>query len=148
RPEERISWVRSILYALLLLIAVSTKEHTLTLPLLLLGVCWFWNPGSIRKNVVFFGLQALAGVAGGVLVLRVLMASNSAGFNVAGVGPAAYLFTQFRVIWDYIRLLFLPVGQNVDPDVELSSNLLQHGSFVGLVVLAALLGAAWFWRKR
>ena len=46
--------------------------------------------------------------------------------------PATYFFTQCRVIWTYVRLFFLPFGQNVDPDVAVSHSLLDHGAIFGL----------------
>jgi protein O-mannosyl-transferase len=148
RPEQRISLARSAAYAVLLLIAVSTKEHTLTLPLLALAASWFWGRGGIRQNPVFWGLQALAGVAGALLVVRVLRGADSAGFNVRGVTPAAYFFTQCRVIWMYVRLFFFPAGQNADPDIALSANLLQYGALIGLLAMIAVAAAAWVYRKR
>jgi len=148
RNEERVPWWRSVLCAVLLLIAVNTKEHTLTLPLLLLAAAWFWPRGGIRGNLPFFALQAGAGVIGAYLVIRVLRAADTAGFNVKSIGPGSYLFTQCRVIWMYIRQFFIPAGQNVDPDIPHSTNLLQHGAFIGLLALFALLVAAWWSRKR
>ncbi|HXP87449.1 MAG TPA: tetratricopeptide repeat protein [Bryobacteraceae bacterium] len=148
RPEGRISVARSVAYAVLLLIAVSTKEHTLTLPVLALAASWFWGRGGIRQNPVFWGLQAAAGVVGALLVVRVLRAADSAGFHVKGVDPAAYFFSQCRVIWMYVRLFFLPAGQNADPDIPLSANLFDHGAVLGLLALIALAAAAWVYRKR
>jgi tetratricopeptide (TPR) repeat protein len=52
------------------------------------------------------------------------------------------------VIWTYVRLFFLPFGQNVDPDVAVSHSLLDHGAIFGLIALVALFGAAWMYRKR
>jgi tetratricopeptide (TPR) repeat protein len=52
------------------------------------------------------------------------------------------------VIWTYIRLFFFPFGQNVDPDVAISRNLLDHGAIFGLAALVVLIGVAWLYRKR
>ena len=79
---------------------------------------------------------------------RVLAASSTAGFNTAGLSPASYLFTQCRVIWIYIRMFFLPFGQNIDPDIPVSSGLLDHGAILGLAALLAMVAAAWIYRKR
>jgi protein O-mannosyl-transferase len=148
RHDERVSVVRSIVYAALLLIAVSTKEHTLTLPVLALAASMFWGRGGLRQNPMFYGLQAAAGVVGGYLVFRVLRHSDSAGFGLKELSPASYFFTQCRVIWMYVRLFFIPTGLNIDPDIPISRSPLDHGAIVGLLALIALLGAAWFWRKR
>ena len=31
-----------------------------------------------------------------------------------------YFFTECRIIWDYIRLFVVPIGQNLDPDIDIS----------------------------
>lgn len=59
-----------------------------------------------------------------------------------------YFYTQCRVIWTYIRLFFVPVGQNLDPDVDLSTTLFDRGAIFGLLGFIGLLAAAWFFRKR
>jgi tetratricopeptide (TPR) repeat protein len=40
------------------------------------------------------------------------------------------------------------VGQNVDPDIAVSPGLADASAIVGLVAIAALLGAAWWMRRR
>jgi hypothetical protein len=147
-PEQRISVARSVAYAVLLIVAVSTKEHTLTLPVLALAASWFWGRSGIRQSPLFWGLQAVAGGLGIIQIVRVLGAADSAGFHVKGVAPAAYFFTQCRVIWIYVRLFFLPANQNVDPDIALSENLMQHGAVIGMLALIGLAAAAWVLRKR
>ena len=60
----------------------------------------------------------------------------------------AYLFTQFRVFFDYLRLFVLPSGQTVDYDYPISHTILEHGSLFGLIGILALTGAAVYYRKR
>src|SRR5512143_4147669 len=93
-------------------------------------------------------MLAAAGAWGGFAVWRVLQGAPTAGFHVAGLTPATYFFTQCRVIWTYVRLFFLPSGQNVDPDVAVSHGLLDHGAIFGLAALIALIAAAWIYRRR
>ena len=64
------------------------------------------------------------------------------------LSPASYFFTQCRVIWIYIRMFFLPFGQNVDPDIPISTGVMDHGAIFGLIALLALVAAAWIYRKR
>jgi tetratricopeptide (TPR) repeat protein len=128
--------------------AISTKEHTLTLGALLLMTDYYWGLGGIRKNGLLYGMLAAAGAAGTFFVWRELKDAPTAGFNVAGLSPAAYFFTQCRVIWTYVRLFFLPLGQNIDPDVAVSRTVLDHGAIFGLAALVGLIAAAWIYRKR
>jgi tetratricopeptide (TPR) repeat protein len=148
RRTEAITMWRSIAIVVLFAAAISTKEHTLTLAALLLLTDYYWNLGGVRRNGLLYGLLAAAGVWGGLTVWRILRDAPTAGFHVAGFTPATYFFTQCRVIWTYVRLFFLPYGQNVDPDVAVSRSLLDHGAIFGLAALLALVAAAWIYRRR
>lgn len=148
RRTESMTVLRALAILVLFGAAISTKEHTLTLAALLLLTDYFWGLGGIRKNGLLYGMLAAAGIAGAFVIWRELKGAPTAGFNVPGVTPATYFFTQCRVIWTYVRLFFLPFGQNIDPDVAVSGSLLDHGAIFGLVALAALLAAAWMYRKR
>lgn len=147
RPGAQMTWVRALAILALFGAAISSKEHALTLPVLLVLTDYFWRRGGVRANKTVYSLLAIAGVAGGILVWNVLRSANTAGFNVAGLTPAGYFFTQCRVVWTYIRMFFLPFGQNVDPDVPISANLLNHGAIIGLLALGGLIAAAWIYRK-
>jgi tetratricopeptide (TPR) repeat protein len=148
RRTDSITILRALAVALLFAAAVSTKEHTLTLAGLLLMTDYYWSLGGIRKNGVLYAILAVAGAWGAFVVARVLKSASTAGFNVPGLTPATYFFTQCRVIWTYVRLFFLPAGQNVDPDIAVSANLLDHGAIAGLLALVAVVIAAWIYRKR
>jgi tetratricopeptide (TPR) repeat protein len=148
RRTDSITIWRSIAVAVLFAAAISTKEHTLTLAALLLLSDYYWGLGGFRKNGLLYGMLAVAGAWGTFVVWRVLRDASTAGFHVAGLTPASYFFTQCRVIWTYVRLFFLPFGQNVDPDVPVSHSLLDHGAIFGLAALIALIAAAWIYRKR
>jgi Tfp pilus assembly protein PilF len=148
RQTEEITLLRSLAVIVLFGCAVATKEHTVTLPALLLLTDYFWGRGGIRKNRILYGLLVLAGAAGAEIVWRVIRGADTAGFGMKDLTPATYFFTQCRVIWTYLRMFFVPIGQNVDPDVQLSPGLLDHGAIFGLLALAALVAAAWIYRKR
>jgi hypothetical protein len=148
RRTESITLLRSIAIAVLFAAAISTKEHTLTLGALLLLADYYWGLGGIRRNGLLYGMLTVAGAWGAFTVWGVVKDAPTAGFHVAGLTPSSYFFTQCRVIWTYVRLFFLPFGQNVDPDVALSRSLLDHGAIFGLAALVALIAAAWIYRKR
>jgi protein O-mannosyl-transferase len=146
--RDSISIARAIAVVALFGAAAATKEHTLTLPVLIVLTDFFWHRGGLRKNGVLYGLLAAACAAGGVVVWKVLTTADTAGFRMADLSPASYFFTQCRVIWTYVRMFFLPVGQNVDPDIPISASLLDHGAIFGLIALLAVAAAAWIYRKR
>jgi Tfp pilus assembly protein PilF len=146
--RDSMSLARAIAVVALFGAAAATKEHTLTLPALIVLTDFFWHRGGLRKNGFLYGLLALVCAAGGVYVWKVLLAANTAGFHMADLSPASYFFTQCRVIWIYIRMFFLPFGQNVDPDIPISAGVLDHGAIFGLIALLAVAAAAWIYRKR
>ncbi len=59
-----------------------------------------------------------------------------------------YFFTECRAIWHYLLLFVFPLGQNIDHDFPVSQTVLDHGAIIGLIGLIALIGAAWYYRKR
>jgi tetratricopeptide (TPR) repeat protein len=147
RPEGPLSWPRATWITLLMGAAFSTKEHTVTLPVLLLLTDYFFNPRGIRENLRAYILFAVAAVAGAISVAAVLNTSNSAGFRIQTISPLTYAFTQCRVIWTYVRMFLLPYGLNLDPDIAPSPGLLEHGAIFGLAGLLIAVGAAWIYRK-
>jgi tetratricopeptide (TPR) repeat protein len=153
RRSEAASFGSAALALALFGAAVLTKEHTAVLPALFLLTDYYLNPGfsfaGIKKNWRLHAPVLLLGAGGLVFVWKALQGSGrTAGFSVQGMAWYEYFFTQCRVIWTYIRLYFLPLGQNLDPDIPVSRGLLDHGAVIGLAGLAALAVAAWMWRKR
>jgi tetratricopeptide (TPR) repeat protein len=53
-----------------------------------------------------------------------------------------YLLTEFRVIITYIRLMFLPVGQNLDYDYPVFRTFLEAGVVVSMLIILLILGSA------
>ncbi|HLH41971.1 MAG TPA: tetratricopeptide repeat protein [Bryobacteraceae bacterium] len=148
RRTERITIWRALAVTALFGAAASTKEHALTLPLLVALTDLYWIKGGMRANALLYGLLAAAGAAGGAFVWRVLRAADTAGFHVPGLTPLSYLYTQGRVFWMYVRLLALPWGQNLDPDIAISHTPFEHGAIFGLLGIMVLLAAGWLFRKR
>ncbi|MEZ5354490.1 MAG: tetratricopeptide repeat protein [Bryobacteraceae bacterium] len=131
--------------------AVASKEQAAVIPGLLLLADYFWNPGfsfrGIRAHWPIHGAFALAGAAGVAFVLRILAVSDTAGFGSTGVRWFQYFFTQCRVIWHYLLLSVLPLGQNLDPEFSYSRSVWDRGAALGLAALAALSAAAWLYRR-
>ncbi|MBI4691363.1 MAG: tetratricopeptide repeat protein [Nitrospirae bacterium] len=60
----------------------------------------------------------------------------------------AYLFTQLRVIATYIRLLFLPINQNLDYDYPVYSSFLEPAVILSFLFLLAIFGfGIYLWVK-
>jgi tetratricopeptide (TPR) repeat protein len=152
RKSPAVSWPVAVAVIALYGAAVSTKEHTVTLPALLLLTDYFWNPGfsfqGIRRNWRLYVPLAAAAAAGVMLVMRLVRGSLSAGFHVAGLPWQDYLYTQWRALWVYFRLFLVPVRQNADYNYPISRSVFDHGSLFGLLGLLALVAFAICFRKR
>jgi tetratricopeptide (TPR) repeat protein len=55
------------------------------------------------------------------------------------ITPINYLFTQFRVLVTYLRLLLLPVNQNLDYDYPVARGLFESDTLFSFIFLALIL---------
>lgn len=86
-------------------LAIKTKETAFTIPVVLACTELFFFRANGRQRLLFLSPFAL---------LSIVFAANAFGSSAAFQGSASeYLFTQFRVVVTYVRLIFLPVGQNL-----------------------------------
>jgi len=140
----RDRWVWS---AVMFGVSLLAKEETVALPALFLLLDW-----SQKRRPRLGFLAALAGfatLAAGRLFYLIYTAPVDPGVGrVRGISGASYLLTQGRVLWDYLRLTILPVGQTLDHDVAVSHGLFDPGTtavaWIGLAALGGfLLWQAW-----
>lgn len=73
---------------------------------------------------------------------------NLVNFSDDYVNPIHYSLSQPGVILSYLRLLFLPIGQNVDPDPAVVTTWLSLRFLVPMVTIMALIVAACLVAKR
>jgi tetratricopeptide (TPR) repeat protein len=128
-------------------LAMKTKEIAFTLPAAILLYELFFFRGK--------WLRVLAVVPFATIALLVPIALME---HAAAVGPAsienavhvgadaaipryAYLLTQTRVVVTYLRLLCLPVTQNLDYDFPISRSLTAPYVVLSLLFLVSLVGA-------
>ena len=152
RRAQAISFLEALAAGILFGGAVTTKEHTVVLPALLLLTDYYWNPGfsfqGIKRNwrlylpVVVIGAMALS------FLWRILGESDTAGFRLEGLPWYLYLATQGKVIWIYLRMFLLPFGQNVDHNYPMVTSLADPFAIIGLAALLAAVVLAWLWRRR
>jgi tetratricopeptide (TPR) repeat protein len=151
RDAVALSTGRIIAVILLFGMACGVKEHTAVLPaLLLLTDYYFITPfqtAAIRRNLKLYVPIAVAGALGIAAVLSVLSRAQTAGFKIKEFTWYEYLFTQFRVVWLYLRLYVAPIGQNADYEYPISHSLFDAGSLLGLLGLVALGVVAWRYRR-
>jgi tetratricopeptide (TPR) repeat protein len=146
--------VRHAFYALSLIsavLAMKTKENAFTLPIMifLYEFLFFRGRGSIKGRVaklVPFLLTMLI-VPATIIGMERPIGEIIGGFVSANpvydeVTRWNYLFTEFRVIVTYIRLLFLPVNQNIDYDYPLYDVFFNPAVLLSFVSLLFLFWAA------
>jgi hypothetical protein len=152
RKSVAVSVGTSLMVLILFGAALLTKEHSAVLPAILLLTDYYWNPGfsfaGIRRNWKLYVPICVGAAIGVGYVFRIVIRSNSAGFNLREFTWYQYFFTECRVIWDYLRLFLFPFGQNIDYDVPVSHSLLEHGAILGMLGLIAVSVVAWIYRRR
>ena len=126
--------------------AMLTKEFAFTLPFVIAlhEFCFF--EGDTRERI-----RRLAPFAATLVIIPTLVFMKQADLtaldstmrtitaaDASNISRADYLLTQFRVVMLYLRLLFLPVGQNVDHDVSVPLSLFETPALLSFLFLLAL----------
>jgi Flp pilus assembly protein TadD len=151
--KEGSKWKRFSVYGLSFLfcvLAMKTKENAFTLPIILLLYEYFFFEGSIALRVIHLAPFLLTLVIipftllGGERSLGEMMDRilDPSSLLTKGVAKETYLLTQFRVMVTYLRLLLIPVNQNLDYDYPLFSSVLTPEVLASLLLHLALLGTA------
>jgi tetratricopeptide (TPR) repeat protein len=152
RREEAISWREALLVVILFGVAVKTKENAVSLAgiLVLTDLSWPapFSFQGLKKNWRLYALLAPAGLTGVLGVARVLATAESAGFSLTTYKWYQYAFTEARTMFSYIGLTIFPVGLSIDQDYPPSHTILEHGAIFYMILLAGLLAAALFLRRR
>ncbi len=73
---------------------------------------------------------------------------EAAGFGVKLLTPYQYLLTQFNVIWTYVRLLFLPINQNLDYDYPIAKSFFEFPTILSFTGHILVIAFAFFMFKR
>src|SRR5208283_1905333 len=134
--------------------AMFTKEIAVTLPLMILlyeysflrplykddPAARFYN----GKYLIPFLLTLF------IIPLTMLLSHSIKAQELIGIVPEGpsdmssrhYLFTQFRVLVTYIRLVFLPLNQNLDYDYPISKSIFALPTLFSLLFLITVLFSA------
>jgi protein O-mannosyl-transferase len=151
--RHRRSWM--IFSILALSAAMLTKEFTFAIPFIIGLYDFSFLPGTVREK-----LRALAPLALTLPIIPVLVFIRQGSIgaldstmraitaaDVSQITRVDYLLTQFKAIALYLKLLVLPVGQNIDHDIPLQHSILDPavlGSFLLLLGLLILVGYGYY----
>jgi protein O-mannosyl-transferase len=149
--EKDSTFVLTLKIAVLSGLAVLGKESAISLPGLLVLTDLYFSERPIVKQLLsrlkLYSVFLLGGAAAVILILRSLTRGTAAGFQ-SGVNPLDYALTQCRVILTYIRLFFLPFGQNGDWQLPFYHSFTDGAAAVYPIVLLAALAATFWLYKR
>jgi protein O-mannosyl-transferase len=136
--------------------AVFSKENAFTLPfsLLLYEVCFLsLKHETLKKRVMYYWPFFIPLIVVYFSVFHSRVISHGVGATMSAdtsMSHWTYLLTEFNVIRTYLRLLFIPVGQNVDYDYPMANSLAEPLTLfsVTLVVALGILGLILFRKNR
>ena len=139
------------------LLAMKSKEIAFTLPFAIILYEVYFFRGPWKRRFLYL-LPLLATLP--IIPMTVIDLGGPPGDIVSGadnqlrVGSSMsrmdYLFTQFRVIVTYLRLLVFPVNQNLDYDYPVYTTFFTPPVFLSFLLLAVIfvLGVYLFYRSR
>lgn len=128
-----------VLALLSTVLAMKTKEISFTLPimLVLIEIVFF---GAIDKERMVFFVPFLLTLL--IIPLSRLDVVGNIGEGFAQqttvLSRGEYLFTEFRVILTYLRLLLFPINQNLDYDYPVSHSLFEPSVLISFLFLSTL----------
>jgi Flp pilus assembly protein TadD len=156
----RIVFLHYGLFALSAVLAFLSKQNAASLPLAVLAVEYFFVDrtgkgwlGKIPWIILGFALWAAfvflsLGVFDSLSGKGVLEDLARRSVETELVGRWTYLFTQFNVLVEYLRLFVFPAGQSVDYIYPFHRTFFSGWTPLAFLFLLVLLGAAAVLRKR
>ncbi|GAM09298.1 transmembrane and TPR repeat-containing protein 4 [Geobacter sp. OR-1] len=145
----RITWYLLALFSCVL--AMNSKENGFTLPVVIALIEFMFFSGDIGKRVVRLApfILTMAIIPINLMFLATvakpaesdLLVDSINLVNFRGVSSWEYLMTQFGVITKYLRLLVLPIAQNLDYDYHLQRSFFSVSVLLPLCLLLTILGA-------
>ena len=128
-------------------LAMKTKEIAFTLPVVILLYELMFFDGYLKKRFVYLVPLLLTML---IIPASLLGPDTSIGELISDVSTATrvdadisrwdYLVTQFAVIVTYIRLIFLPINQNLDYDYPIYNTFLAPEVFSSFLLLFCIFG--------
>jgi hypothetical protein len=139
-------------------LSMGSKEWAVTLPALLMIYDYLFIAEGKIGVVASRWMVYVAVTIPWVIVLRGLDlfaaggAGGGVGFNVSttsGITANTFWLTSLNVIWTYIRLLFLPIKQNLDYDYPIARTLFEFPTLLSFIGHIAVVSAAfWLYKKK
>ncbi len=151
RRSNRVSYFWYAVSLASAVLAMKSKETAFTLPIVICLSEFLFFTGGLRKRIAFllpFLLTML------IIPFSLFGTGRPLGDMVGDVSKVTrletnlprteYLFTEFRVIVTYLRLLLFPVNQNLDYDYPVFQSFFDVPVLLSFLLLASIFGWALF----
>jgi len=127
------------------ILAMKTKEIAFTLPIIIFLYEFIFLEGKIKERLLYLIPVILTML---IIPLSIIGIEKPLGDVIGEMREAtqetglisrwSYLFTQFRVIVTYIRLIFLPINQNLDYDYPIYTSFFNPNVFLSFLFLLSI----------
>jgi len=146
--------IRYVFYAISVvsaILAMKTKEIAFTLPVIIVMYEFLFLRGEMWKRLLYLipVLLTMAIIPLSLMIMQGYSSDQAVGINdltkIAGSSDIPrwdYLNTQFRVIVTYLRLLFLPINQNLDYDYPIYRTFFTPQVYISFLLFLSILGGA------
>ncbi|MFZ2198033.1 MAG: tetratricopeptide repeat protein [Thermodesulfovibrionales bacterium] len=145
-----LSFLYYFLSLLSAVLAMKTKENAFTLPVIMTLYEFLFFSGAMKTRLLRlapFLLTMLiipaailgAGATAGEIIGEI---KDPTSLGYEEISGKEYLFTQFRVIVTYLRLLFFPINQNLVHDYPIYRSFFTLPVLLSFLFLSALFGTA------
>jgi len=129
------------------ILAMKTKEIAITLPIIITLYEFMFFQEKIKRRLLFLTshiftilIIPLTLVGAGKLIGDLINTVSATTKILTTMSRWDYLFTQLRVIVTYIRLLFLPINQNLDYDYPIYNSFMDPNVFLSFLFLLLIFG--------
>ncbi len=144
RVQSSSLWL--VLSFLSAILAMKTKETAFTLPLLITFYEFLFFSGALKKRMLYLTPMLVTMSIIPLTLMRLKSTAGGGSFSLSNLyvsgafSRGEYMLTQFRVIVTYLRLLFMPVNQNLDYAYPTFKSFLDPQVFLSFVFLFSLFG--------
>jgi tetratricopeptide (TPR) repeat protein len=135
-------------------LAMFTKQIAFTLPLIIALYEFFFFAGKAKRRLIYLAPFLLTMLIIPLTLIDVdkplqeIIGDASEKTIIMEMTRLDYFLTEFRVIVTYLRLLVLPVGQNLDYDYPLYSSFFEPQVLLSFLFLLGVFGLGVFLFRR
>ena len=129
-------------------LAMKTKEIAFTLPVIIVIYDFIFLKGNMKRRIMYLIPLLLTML---IIPISHIDFDKPIGEVIADISDQAryqkaisrseYFYTQIRVIVTYIRLLFLPINQNLEYDYPIYHSLFDPEVFLSSIFLLSVFGS-------